>query len=84
MSKPTCEDLFEEVGYESVNRESDDSWRHGAYIDEVFKRQSDGTYWLASYRLSSDGETHELREGHAVISEVVPVEVTTIRYVKQV
>ena len=81
MHEPTCEDLFEEDGYESVHRDVDDSWRHGAYIGEVFKRESDGTYWLAAYCLSSDGETHGLREGDADITQVKPIEATTIKYI---
>jgi len=81
MNIPTCEDLFEEDGYESVHRDSDDSWRHGAYIGEVFTRFSDGTFWLAAYCLSTDGETNGLREGDADITQVVPKEVTIIKYV---
>ena len=78
MNKPTCEELME---MESVHRKSDDSWRHGAYIDEVFSRKADDTFWNASYRLSSDGETNELREGCAGISQVKPVEKVVITYV---
>ena len=81
MKIPTCEDLFEEDGYEPVHRDSDDSWRHGAYIGEVFARASDGTFWLAAYCLSTDGETNGLREGDADITQVMPKEVTTVKYV---
>ena len=81
MNEPTCKDLFLEDGYVPVHRDSDDSWRHGAYISEVFKRDSDGTYWLASYCLSSDGETNELREGEADITQVKPKEVMITQYV---
>ena len=81
MNIPTCEDLFKENGYERVHRDFDGSWRHGAYIGEVFKRDCDGTYWLAAYCLSTDGETNGLREDDADISQVVPKEVTTIKYV---
>ena len=38
MKAPTCEELYEEDGFVSVHRESDDSWRHGCYIYEVFCR----------------------------------------------
>ena len=81
MEIPTCEDLFKEDGYESVHRDSEDSWRHGSFIGEVFKRESDDTYWLATYCLSTDGETNELREGDADITQVEPKEVTTVKYV---
>lgn len=81
MEKPTCEQLLNEEGLESVWREVDDSWRHGSYVAEVFKRHSDDTFWMASYRLSTDGETNELREGLADISQVVPQEKTVITYV---
>ena len=80
MKIPTCKDLFLEKGYEPVHRDSDDSWRHGSYIGEVFKRDSDGTYWLAAYCLSSDGETNGLREGDADITQIEPKEITTGKY----
>lgn len=63
---PTCEDLYNEDGYKSVYREADDSWRHGSYVTEVFERESDNTFWLVKYRLSTDGETHELRDDGGV------------------
>ena len=80
METPTCEELFDEDGFKSVHREADDSWRHGSYISEVFLRESDNTYWRASYALSTDGETNELREGTASITQVAPKEVSTITY----
>lgn len=80
IKKPTCEELCEEDGFEQVHREADDSWRHGSYVTAVYKRASDGTYWEASYRLSTDGETNELREGLATITQVEPQEVKTIAY----
>lgn len=83
MDIPTCEQIWEEEGFESVLREADDSWRHGAYIYEVFKRQEDATFWAASYSLSTDGETHGLREGDADIHQVWPKEVTTTTYMTE-
>lgn len=79
MAKPTGKELYNEE-YESVYRESDDSWRHGAYVTEVFKSPVDETFWQASYELSTDGETHGLREGTAEIIQVKPVEKTVIIY----
>lgn len=63
-----------------VWREADDSWRHGSYITEVYKREEDDTYWMAQYRLSTDGETDELREGFAVIQQCWPKTITTVAY----
>ena len=79
MEKPTCEQLIDDE-LDSVSRESDDSWRHGSYITQVFYRKADGTYWQAEYRLSSDGETNELREGYAEITQVKPVEKSVTTY----
>jgi hypothetical protein len=80
ITAPTCEELWDEEGFKSVSRIADDSWRHGCYVKEVFLRESDNTYWQASYRRSGDGETNELGEGHATIIQVEPVEVKTIAY----
>ncbi len=83
IEKPTAEEMLEEEGLKSVHREADDSWRHGAYIYQVFYREADNTYWAASYDLSSDCETHGLRDGTASITQVYPREVTTITYVSK-
>ena len=78
---PTCEELLEDkTNFESVSRETDDSWRHGVYVDQTFLRKTDNTYWSASYRLSNDGETNELREGTASIVQVYPVHKITTQY----
>ena len=82
MSAPTHEDLFEEVGFEQLDREDDASWRHGSYVKEWFRRIEDESFWLAEYLESTDGETNELREGGAVISQVEPYEVTLTKYRK--
>lgn len=79
--KPTCDELCEEVGFEKVDRETDDSWRHGVRVTEVYKRESDGTFWQVKYRLSTDGECNELREGIAKIAQVIPTEVVITKYV---
>ncbi len=61
-------------------RQADDSWRHGSYVTEVFRRESDSTFWKATYRLSTDGETNELREGLARIDQVEPYTVQVTKY----
>ena len=78
---PTCEDLIEENGYQEVNRHVDDRWRHGSYITQVFKRLDDGTYWRAKYELSSDGETHGLRDNDADIIQVWRRNIIAFEYV---
>ena len=79
---PTCEQIYYEDGLKSVSRKADDSWRHGSYVTEVFKREADQTYWQAVYALSTDGETNELRSGDALVDQVKPVEKTVVDYVK--
>ncbi len=80
MNKPTCEDLFNEK-LESVKTIDDGGWRHGITRTETFYRKDDDTYWETEYRISTDGETHELREGLAEVYKVKPVEVKEIQYV---
>ena len=63
-----------------VHEDNDPSWRHGVRRTTVFKRVSDTTYWQAHYRVSTDGETHELREGDADVSRVYPHEVKAVVY----
>jgi len=79
MDKPTHEELCDVL--ESVHREADDSWRHGSIVHQVFKRPEDNTYWAATYRLSSDGETNELRDEDCDIVQVKPIEKTVVDYI---
>ena len=76
---PTCKQLCNEE-LKLIKRESDDSWRHGSYVTAIYRRDEDGTFWRTVYRLSSDGETNELREGLAKITQVFPKEVTVTIY----
>lgn len=80
MDKPTCDQLDDGADFTSVKREADDSWRHGSYVSEIFHRIADDTYWQAEYRLSTDGETNELREGTALITQVKPEQQTVTVY----
>ena len=59
---PTCECLFDEDGIEVVETKND-LWRHGYYRTSIHHRLSDGTFWKASYPVSTDGETNGLRDG---------------------
>ena len=83
MEEPTCEQLFDEDGFELVAKASDTSWRHGSYDTAVYKRESDNTFWATSYRVSTDGETHELREGEADICQVFPKTKEVTVYTKE-
>jgi len=80
MDAPTAEQLNDEDGFESVDRKSS-PWRHGEYVSQVFRREADNTFWCARYRLSTDGETNELRDGGAVITQVRPEQRTVTVYV---
>lgn len=72
LPPPTSRDLFEEVLDEPISRTDDVGWRHGTYVTTVYHRAEDDTYWQASYRQSTDGETNELAEGYAQIVRVWP------------
>jgi hypothetical protein len=79
MTPPTCQEICDEA-VDQVYRSSDPSWRHGTYEHRVYHRESDNTFWAADFRLSTCGETNELREGFAEIYQVWPVEVTKTEY----
>lgn len=79
MPEPTCDQLFNEEGYEQVDTLLT-PWRHGTFQICAFRDEADGTYWKAKFRVSSDGETHELRDGTASISQCWPREVTITVY----
>jgi len=89
INKPSCADLVDEDGdlndgFELVDTINDPSWRHGLRVTDTFKRLSDSTYWSAHYRLSTDGETNELREGVAIITQVEPYIIEVTKYRKLV
>ena len=81
MIPPTCEQISEEDGVEVVDRQTDDSWRHGVRVKEVFHRPSDHSFWRVEYRLSTDGETNELADGTADISQVWPAQKLVTVYI---
>ena len=76
---PTYKELWEEE-LEPVHRKDDASWRHGAYVTEVFHRIEDDTYWQADYTASTDGETNGLRQGDVTIKRVWPYREEVIAY----
>lgn len=77
---PTCEQLWNEE-LEEIQEKVVDKWRHGVVVETIYKREEDATFWMASYRRSTDGETNELREGDAEICQVEPRQVTVTKYV---
>lgn len=83
---PSCEDLWEENEFEEVDTIIVDEWRWGNVYETIYRdrripEDQPPVYWAASYRRSTDGETHELREGDAVIYRVRPVEKTVTTWV---
>ena len=85
VTEPTKEELLDGIytddnGIKSVHRTSTDDWRHGCSVCQVFHRVADDTYWSASYRVSTDGETHGLRDGDYDLARVHPVEKTVMSY----
>lgn len=79
-NKPTQEELLDETGLKSVDRDFDDDWRHGGTVVEIFHREADNTYWQVCYRKSTDGEWNGLRENDYDCIEVMPVETTVVEY----
>ncbi len=80
---PTQQDLWEDR-LESVHRETDDQYRHGCYIYQVFHRKEDDTYWAVNYNLSTDGEENGLSDDDYTIEQVNRVETMepVVKYVK--
>lgn len=80
LPKPTHEQLWNEE-LEEIQSEPTDTWRHGSVMETIYHREEDNTHWRAVYRVSADGETNELREGYADITQVEPRQVTVTQYV---
>ncbi len=79
MTPPTTQQLYNEE-LPRVERKVYDNWRHGVKITETFLRHEDETYWQTSYHRSTDGETHELRDGTAKITRVYPRQINITTY----
>lgn len=79
MTPERLAELFTVEELQPISRESDPSWRHGTRETWVFE-PAPGVFWEASFRLSTDGETHELREGCAGVRRVYPVTETVTAY----
>lgn len=77
----TARNLLDRKGYKVVSSEDDADWRHGHTTTTVWQRADDGTFWESTYRVSTDGEVHELRDGDAEVRQVWPVVKTVTQYV---
>lgn len=77
MNKEEFKDLWINDLIESVDRNIDDSWRHGNYIYEVFKTEDD-RYFGVNYQVSGDGEYNGIREDEFEISELEPYTETIV------
>jgi hypothetical protein len=77
IEAPTGKEAFEAHWLDSsdltlADEHHDASWRHGAYITEVFYRKSDETFWRFKYKRSTDGEFDGLRDGDYEVEQVWP------------
>lgn len=83
MVPPTAKEVWDGYNdgdeYESVLNEIVSEWRHGIEVREVFRRESDGTFWEAHYRKQPDGFYHGLKEGDAGIAQVWPKTITIVK-----
>lgn len=76
---------FKELWYndelESMEKDIDDSWRHGNYVYEVFKHGD--KYYACNYQVSGDGEYHGIREDDFTLTEVKPITetITVTKYI---
>lgn len=80
---PTLEELYEDELGDPVFRAVEDSWRHGVRVTEVYKRESDNTFWQVHYRRSTDGEYNGLspNDGDAPeVKQVFPKQVLVTVY----
>ena len=80
MNPPTVDQIWNEELGEPVFRETEDGWRHGNDVVEVYHRNEDGTFWMFCYRQSTDGEYNGLHDGDFSVSQVWPKEKTVIVY----
>lgn len=78
---PECADLYEEAGYTEIETSVIDTWRWGTVNETIYQSdENPNEFWAASYRVSTDRETDELREGDAQIYQVEKREVTTYKW----
>lgn len=77
MTKEEFKELWENDELERVHEELDSSYRHGNYVNTIFKA-TDGTFWEASYTVSGNGEEHGIRDNNFSLGQVRPVTETVI------
>lgn len=71
MTNEEFKELWFDGVLESMEKNLDDSWRHGNYVDEVFKYED--KFYSCSYQVSGDGEEHGIRDDEFTLREVTPV-----------
>lgn len=76
MTNEEFKELWYSDALESVEKDLDDSWRHGNRVSEVFKH--DGKFYRCNYQVSGDGEYHGIRENDFNLAEVFPYTETII------
>lgn len=79
MQMPTQEELLNDKLIE-VKIKADNSWRHGSYMTVIYRRDSDQTFWMVKYAVSTDCETHGLRDGKYSCVQVYPYQIEVTRY----
>lgn len=79
IAPPTAHDVLEEI-LECVSSDADPSWRHGNNMTDVYRRESDGTFWQFCYQRSGDGEWNGLRENAYGVTRVEPYTETVTKY----
>ena len=76
-----CEKWREGI-LEEVHSDADTSYRHGCYMNDVFKDLDTGKLWQVGYAVSGDGEQNGIRDGELFGPpiEVFPHKVESIAY----
>lgn len=62
---PTFDDIRQELYLEEVSTRVVGEWRWGNVYEGVYRFNGSDKLWAATYRISADGETNELRENPA-------------------
>lgn len=78
LNKEKFKELWMNDEVETIEKDIDDSWRHGNYVFEVFKYKPDPDglpiYYSVSYNESSSSDYHGIRDGDFEIERVFPHE----------
>ena len=85
MLAPTLSELWDcdQEKLQLIFSDTVDKWRWGTIERDIYRRLSDDTYWSIYYRMSSDGETNEFRDGETEVTQVYPTTKVIIEYVEK-